>query len=73
MTTKYLVQYEIDGQWFTCAKRASFKSACAKARSEARAMKYAHPTSIIREDDTDAEFFRRRTADNFEIQGSAVA
>ena len=60
-TQPYLVQYEIDGRWHTIRKCKSFDAACALARKEGRAMKWAHMTSIIREGDPE---LLRRTADN---------
>lgn len=66
---KYLIQYELDGKWITCATRSTFASACSKARSEGRAMKWAHMTSIIREGDP--ELLRRTAEDNFELCGCA--
>lgn len=62
----YLIQYEINGQWFTCARRQSFKAACSKARSEGRAMKWAHQTSIIKFGDP--ELLRRHAEDNFALR-----
>jgi hypothetical protein len=62
----FLIQYEIDGQWFTCARRKSFRAACTRARGEGRAMKWAHQTSIIK--DGDPEILRRRAEDNFSIR-----
>jgi hypothetical protein len=64
--TKYLIQYELDGKWITCATRSTFAAACAKARSEGRSMKWAHMTSIIR--DGDPELLRRTAEDNFELR-----
>jgi hypothetical protein len=66
---RYLIQYELDGQWFTCARRKNFKDACAKARSEGRAMKWAHMTSIIK--DGDPEILRRTAEDNFGLRRNA--
>ena len=66
MKTKYLVQYELDGQWFTCATRQKFNAARSKARSEGRAMKWQHMTSIIKEGDP--EILRRRAEDNFSLR-----
>ena len=60
---QYLVQYELDGQWITCARRKNFKSACAKARKEGREMKWAHMTSVIR--DGAPELLRYRAEENF--------
>lgn len=65
MNAKYLIQYEIDGQWHTIAKRSRFASACSKARSEGRAMKWAHMTSVIKEGDP--EVLRRTAENNFEL------
>lgn len=65
MNDKYLIQYEVDGNWYTCAKRGTFGSACAKARSEWRAMKAAHDVSVIR--DKDPEILRRTMENNFKL------
>lgn len=68
MQTKYLVQAHINReQWVTIAKRGSFQSAKAKANSEFKAMKGAHETAIIREDDLDAPMLRRLRSNNFEL------
>lgn len=66
---KYLIQYELEGQWITCATRSTFQSACAKARSEGRAMKWVYMTSVIREGDP--EILRRMAEDNFDLRGIA--
>lgn len=65
----YLIQYEIDGQWFTYARRSNFRAACSKARSERRAMKWAHMTSIIKEGDP--EILRRTEEENFGLRWNA--
>ena len=67
MKAKYLIQYQIDGKWITCATRTGFKAATAKARSEFRAMKGAFMTAVIREDDEASPILRRRFDFNFEI------
>jgi hypothetical protein len=65
MTTRYLIQYELDNQWITCATRKTFESAVAKAKAERKQMNGAHETSIIR--DSDPELMRRKTCEGFEI------
>lgn len=64
---KYLIQYELEGQWITIRTARRFQTACAVARSEGRAMKWAHMTSVIREGDP--EILRRLAEDNFELRG----
>lgn len=66
MTTKYLVQYEMDGEWITIAERGSFAAAKAKAKAERNGMKGAYETAIIREGDP--EITRRKTCENFELE-----
>ena len=63
--TRYLIQYELDGQWITCATRKNFDAAKAKAKAELRAMNYAHETSVIREGDP--EILRRKTCEKFQL------
>ena len=65
MTTRYLIQYELDEQWITCATRKTLKAAKAKAKAELRAMNYAHETSVIVEGDP--ECLRRKTCEQFEL------
>ena len=65
MSATYLIQYELDGQWFTCATRKNFNAAKAKAKAERRGMNGAHETSVIREGDP--ESLRRKTCDQFEL------
>ena len=64
---RYLIQYELDGEWFTIARRSRIVDAKAKARAEYRAMKGAHMTAIIREDDLDAPILRATFEDNFKL------
>jgi len=63
---KYLVQYELDGHWITIARRSGFRGACAKARSEGRAMKWAHHTSVIQ--DGDPEILRLCAENSFQLR-----
>ena len=63
----YLVQYNHDGTWYTIAKRSKFKAACAKARSEYRAMKGAYMTAVIGASDLDAPILRRTMENNFTL------
>lgn len=65
MSNRYLIQYELDGQWITCATRKTFNSAVSKARAEQKAMNGARETSIIREGDP--ECLRRKTCEQFKI------
>lgn len=65
MNATYLIQYELDGQWITCATRNTFNAAKAKARAERKAMTGARETSVIR--DGDPEFLRRKTCENFRL------
>lgn len=65
MTTRYLIQYELDGQWITCATRKTFDAAKAKAKAERKAMNGAHETSVIREGDP--EILRRKTCEQFQL------
>ena len=62
---KYLIQYELDGEWHTCATRKNFDAAKAKARSEYRAMKGAHMTAILREGNP--PILRRTFENNFQL------
>ena len=64
-TMKYLIQYELDGQWITCATRKTFDAAKAKAKAERKAMNGAHETSVIREGDP--ECLRRQTCEQFQL------
>jgi hypothetical protein len=66
---KYLVQYDLEGSWITIASRANFAAACSKARSEGRAMRWAHHTSVIRQGDP--EILRRLAEDNFRLKEAA--
>jgi hypothetical protein len=63
--TRYLIQYELDGQWITCAIRKSYDAAKAKAKAERKAMAGARETSIIREGDP--ECLRRKTCEQFQL------
>jgi hypothetical protein len=63
--TRYLIQYELDGEWFTCATRKTFNAAKAKAKAERKAMAGARETSIIREGDP--ECLRRKTCEQFQL------
>jgi hypothetical protein len=65
MTTRYLIQYELDGQWITCATRKTFDAAKAKAKAERKAMNGARETSVIREGDP--EILRRKTCEQFQL------
>ena len=65
MTTRYLIQFELDDQWITCATRNSFDAAKAKAKAERSAMNGARETSVIREGDP--ECLRRKCCEQFEI------
>jgi hypothetical protein len=64
-TTRYLIQYELDGQWITCATRKTFDAAQVKAKAERKAMHGAHETSVIREGDP--EILRRKTCEQFQL------
>jgi hypothetical protein len=64
-TTRYLIQYELDGQWITCATRKTFDAAKAKAKDERKAMNGARETSVICEGDP--EILRRKTCEQFEL------
>jgi len=63
--TRYLIQYELDGQWITCATRKSYDAAKAKAKAERKAMAGAHETSVLCEGDP--ECLRRKTCEQFEL------
>lgn len=65
MTNRYLIQYDLDGQWITCATRKTFDAAKAKAKAERRAMNGARETSVIREGDP--EILRRKTCEQFQL------
>ncbi|MFN6191195.1 MAG: hypothetical protein ACK48S_09725 [Planctomycetia bacterium] len=65
MTTRYLIQYELDGEWITIATRKTFDAAKAKAKAERKAMNYAHETSVIVEGDP--ECLRRKTCEQFQL------
>jgi hypothetical protein len=65
VNAKYLIQFELDGQWITCATRKTLKAAKAKAKAERRAMNYAHETSVIVEGDP--EILRRKTCEQFQL------
>jgi hypothetical protein len=65
MTTRYLIQYELDGQWITCATRNTFDAAKTKAKAERKAMAGARETSVIR--DGDPECLRRKTCEQFQL------
>jgi len=62
---RYLIQFELDGQWFTIATRRSYYAAKAKAKAERKAMAGARETSIIR--DGDPECLRRKTCEKFQL------
>ena len=62
---KYLIQFELDGQWITCATRSTFEAAKAKAKDERKAMNGARETSVIREGDP--EILRRKTCEQFQL------
>jgi len=64
-TTRYLIQYELDGQWITCATRKTFDAAKAKAKAERKAMNGARETSVICEGDP--EILRRKTCEQFKL------
>lgn len=61
----YLIQFELDGQWITCATSKTFDAAKAKAKAERKAMNGARETSVIREGDP--ECLRRKTCEQFEL------
>lgn len=65
MTARYLIQFELDGQWITCATRKTFDAAVAKAKAERKAMNGARETSIICEGDP--ECLRRKTCEQFQL------
>lgn len=65
MQTNYLIQMDLDGAWVTIATRTTYDAACKKARTEQRAMRNAHETSVIREGDP--ECLRRKTCEQFEL------
>ena len=62
---KYLIQFELDGQWITIATRKSFNAAMVKAKAERKAMNGSHETSVLREGDP--ECLRRKTCENFQL------
>ena len=62
---KYLIQFELDGQWITIATRKSFNAAMVKAKAERKAMNGARETSVLREGDP--ECLRRKTCENFQL------
>ena len=62
---KYLIQFELEGQWITIATRKSFNAAMVKAKAERKAMNGAHETSVLREGDP--ECLRRKTCENFQL------
>ena len=62
---KYLIQFELDGQWITCATRSTFDAAKAKAKAERKAMMGARETSIIREGDP--ESMRYKACEQFQL------
>jgi hypothetical protein len=63
--TRYLIQYELDGQWITIATRNTFNAAKSKAKAERKAMNGARETSVIREGDP--ECLRRKCCEQFEL------
>lgn len=65
MKTRYLIQFELDGTWVTCATRSTFTAAKSKAKTERDAMKGARETSIILEGDP--ECLRYMTSENFQL------
>lgn len=65
MSTRYLIQFELDGQWITCATRKTFDAAKTKAKAERKAMNGARETSVIREGDP--EILRRKTCEGFDL------
>lgn len=65
MTTRYLIQYELDGKWITIATRKGFGAAKAKAKADRKAMSGAHETAVIRENDP--EILRRKTCEQFQL------
>ena len=65
MKTTYLIQFELDGAWITCATRKTYAAAKAKAKAERKAMNGAHETAIIREGDP--EILRRKTCEQFQL------
>ena len=62
---KYLIQFELEGQWITIATRKSFNAAMVKAKAERKAMNGARETSVLREGDP--ECLRRKTCENFQL------
>lgn len=62
---KYLIQFELDGAWVTCATRNTFNAAKAKAKAERKAMNGVYETSVIREGDP--ECLRYKTCENFQL------
>jgi len=65
MKTRYLIQYELDGEWITCATRKTLNAAKAKAKAERKAMNGARETSVI--GDGDPECLRRKTCEKFQL------
>jgi hypothetical protein len=65
MTTTYLIQFELDGQWITCATRKTYDAAKSKAKEERKAMNGARETSVIRVGDP--ECLRRKTCEQFQL------
>jgi hypothetical protein len=65
LAANYLIQFELDDQWITCATRKTFAAAKAKAKAEHKAMNGARETSVIREGDP--ECLRRKTCEQFQL------
>lgn len=62
---KWMVQFNLDGEWVTIARRSKFADAVRKARSEYRAMRGARMTAVILEDDP--PLLRRQLCENFKL------
>lgn len=62
---KWLVQFNLDGEWVTIARRSKFADAVRKARDEYRAMRRSHMTAVILEDDP--PMLRRQLCENFKL------
>ena len=62
---KYLIQFELDNEWFTIASRSTFDVAKVKAKAERKAMNEAREVSVIREGDP--ECLRYKACDNFQL------
>ena len=73
----WLVRYELDGVWHTalndngsemrCGGKTGFKRACKRAMNEGNAMKWAHMTAVVREQDAGIPALHRRAENCFTL------